>query len=551
MPGHGLTHQLIIDAKSVTNNDRLVSNSLNDYIAINEALALGYPSGLETDYAGASGFEYNDVLVQPTSLLPSRPGATSVHTNLGECLDSSLLPSSIIAHTELLQATPALSQSTYPSFRGATVSRGANNTALKKWEYAQEYGPRVIWPPEDRDNNPDFDSEGVMPVLSKSIDTLVRTAVFEPVFQEILHFYSTYLSRIYYDYAVVNEDTMGWILERFKLSKAGKYAILATATLFRSNYEQSPSTRSLRDHTKELHAIALKQLDLELNSIEVSPQAKLVALEEMTRYEYFANTSSNYFPHLTQSASTVREILQSDTIDLLSLSGNDTHDIRCFAWCDITNSMATSRPTLLNYESNLECTQHFDWEDAHANPSKGIEWIYGCPDVIAVLMARTIALKHLKISKEERLSRGAKLEQLIFGWRFRPTHAKGSVMRVARVGVQEMWRHAAIIHIHQAIFRSDPTHSVVRDSVKNIIKIASTLKPGVNPDCFLSIPYFIAGAFAISPKDRYTLKSRIIGCGNEPILRNLAVNLDDVWARTDSTGRFSSWSDKENSAIFF
>ncbi|KAF8757242.1 hypothetical protein RHS01_04172 [Rhizoctonia solani] len=466
----------------------LVSNSLKDYIAINEALALGYPSGLETDYAGASGFEYNDVLVQPTSLLPSRPGATSVHTNLGECLDSSLLPSSIIAHTGLLQDTPALNQSTYPSFRGATVSRGANNTALKKWEYAQEYG--------------------------------------------LEHY--------------------GWILERFKLSKAGKYAILATATLFRSNYEQSPSTRSLRDHTKELHAIALKQLDLELNSIEVSPQAKLVALEEMTRYEYFANTSSNYFPHLAQSASTVREILQSDTIDLLSLSGNDTHDIRCFAWCDITNSMATSRPTLLNYESNLECTQHFDWEDAHANPSKGIEWIYGCPDVIAVLMARTVALKHLKIPKEERLSRGAKLEQLIFGWRFRPTHAKGSVMRVARVGVQEMWRHAAIIHIHQAIFRSDPTHSVVRDSVKSIIKIASPS----NRELTLTVFYqsrilSCAGAFAISPKDRYTLKSRIIGCGNEPILRNLAVNLDDVWARTDSTGRFSSWSDKENSAIFF
>ncbi|CAE6341358.1 unnamed protein product [Rhizoctonia solani] len=441
----------------------------------------------------------------------------------------------ITSHIESSQAGPTLNYNTYPSFHGVAVSGCGTNTTLKKWEYAQEYGPRVVWPPEDRESNPDFDSEGTIDVVRKSIDALTRTVVIEPAFQEILHFYSTYLSRMYYDYAIVNEDTMEWILQRYKISTAAKYAMLATATSFRANYEMTPSTSSLRDYAKELHFLALKHLDLELDDNETSPQDKLVALEEMTRYEYFANTSSTYYPHLIQSASVVREILQSDSIDLLSLGGKHTFDIRCFAWCDITNSMAASRPTLLTYESDLERAQHIDFEDAHSDPDKGVEWIFGCPDVIAVLMARTIALKHLRIPKEEKLSRGIKLERTILGW----------------VGVQEMWRHAAIIHIHQAIFNSDPTHTSVRDSVKNIIKIASTLKPGVNPDCFLSIPYFIAGAFAISTKDRYTLKSRILGCGNERILRNLASNLEDVWAKTDSTGRFTSWSDKENSTIFF
>ncbi|CAE6436560.1 unnamed protein product [Rhizoctonia solani] len=532
----------------------LVPGPLNDYPGIDEAIALAFPSGLETGNAGTSGLGPNGVLVQPTSVLSTGiiPAAVELgDLNCAECLDYTLISPSTTGHTGPSQVPPTLSHDTYPSFHGATVSRLTTNMALRKWEYAQDYGPRVVWPPEDGENDPDFDSEGAMPVVRKSIDVLTRTVAIEPMFQDIFHFYSTYLSRIYYDYAIVSEDTMAWILKRFRLSTAAKYAMLATATLFRSNYEMSPSTSSLRSCAKELHSLALKQLESELNNSEVSPQAKLVGLEEMTRYEYFANTSSSYYPHLTQSASAVREILKSDTIDLLSLCGEHTHDIRCFAWCDITNSMATSRPTLLNYESNLERAQCLGFEDAHANPDRGVEWIYGCPDVIAVLMARTIALKHLNIPKEEKLLRGTRLEQLIFNWHFRPTRAKGSVMRVARVGVQEMWRHAAIIHLHQAVFRSDPTHSVVRNSVKNIIKIASTLRPGVNPDCFLSIPYFIAGAFAISPKDRYTLKSRILSCGNERILRNLASNLDDVWAKTDSTGRFTSWSDKENSTIFF
>lgn len=173
--------------------------------------------------------------------------------------------------------------------------------------------------------------------------------------------------------------------------------------------------------------------------------------------------------------------------------------------------MALSRPTLLDYESNIQMPLQSDTSVEHrAHPDWGVEWICGCPDILTVLLARTTALRHAQTLSEDKASRGRQLEQLIRDWQFKPVGAKLSTLRVARLGAQEVWRHTAILYVHQVsilllnctligysskpkktIFKSDSNHPIVKDSVKNIIRIASTLQPGVNPDCFLPVPYFI------------------------------------------------------------
>ncbi|CAE6458994.1 unnamed protein product [Rhizoctonia solani] len=501
-----------------------------------------------------SDFLYNDSLAQSISLFPGTlpPGVGGGLGELTGDLDSGSIPSpgSESDRTGFLPSVTTPINSIPPATRSSLVAH-SKQLSLKNWEYAQDYGPHIIWPPKDPEDYHDFDPEGAMPTLHKSIDILTRTAAIHPVFQEIFHFWSTFLSRVFYDYAIVPESIAAWMLQRFKVSDSAKYGMLATAILFRANYERSPLTDSLRTHASELYSLASRQVSLELKNKELPPQVKLVGLIEITNYEYYSSTLSRYYPHVLDSASIVRQIIGSDTLDLLSLSGKQTFDIRCFAWCDILHSMATSRPTTLKYEFNLERARESRSEDGYANPDRGVEWIYGCPDVLTLIMAQITALKHSPGSKDEKARHGAILEELILGWEFRPTKAKGSVMRVARVGVQEVWRHIATLYLHQAIFRSHPTHATVKNSVRNILGIASTLKPGVNPDCFLSVPYFIAGSFAISQKDRYTLKTRLLSCGNEPFLRNLAFSLEDIWAESDATGRFASWSDKEPPTIVF
>ncbi|CAE6447146.1 unnamed protein product [Rhizoctonia solani] len=324
--------------------------------------------------------------------------------------------------------------------------------------------------------------------------------------------------------------------------------MLGMAALFRSNYAQSVVTTPTRNYAKELHQMASYTLQLELDNEYISPWIKLAGLWELMNYEYYAGNLTSYYHHLNQAATVVRFAIGSNNIDLLKLSGEQTFDLRCFAWCDILSSMALSRPTLLNYESDIHNSfPHGDYVDS----DKGVEWIFGCPDVLTILLARTSALRHSHVPPEEKVARGCELEQLMQDWKFQSLPSQRSVLRVARLAAQETWRHAAILYVHQAIFKSDSSHPSVKNSVKIITQIASTLTPGVNPDCFLAVPYFIAASFATTLKDRYTLRSRILRSGNESFLRNLVAALDDSWKETDATGSLATWSKQHPPRIMF
>ncbi|CAE6436979.1 unnamed protein product [Rhizoctonia solani] len=370
----------------------------------------------------------------------------------------------------------------------------------------------------------------------------------DPIFQDVREFFAKFLTRFYYDYAAIHENLHVRIRRRFEASNSLKHGMLGMAALFRSNYEHSMVPSSTHKSAKDLHRLASRTLQLELENESISPWVKLASLWELLNYEYFDGNLSSYYLHLNQVVSIVQLALGTNTIDILELSGEQTFDLRCIAWADILSSMALSRPTLLNYESDIHNRPQYDSSN---DPDKGVEWVFGCPDTLAILMARTSALRHASFPPEEKAVRGNEIQQLIRDWKFRPVPAQRSALRVARVASQEIWRHAAILYVHQSIFKSDSSSPIVSNSVKLIIQIASTLTPGVNPDCFLAVPYFIAGSFATTQKDRYTLRSRILTSGNEGFLRHLVATLEDLWKETDAQGRLTTWSEQYPPRIMF
>ncbi|CAE6470289.1 unnamed protein product [Rhizoctonia solani] len=408
------------------------------------------------------------------------------------------------------------------------------------WEYAQDFGPRIVWPNRTTDDIDDFDPEGVMPLIRRSVATLRMSE--EPNFQEMLNFYSIYLARYLSDYASVCDVLFSRVRRRFAASDSLKHGMMGTALLFRANYEISPLTGSLRDRSKEQYQLAIRALRLELESNYLSPRVKIAGLVEIMNYEYIAGYLSAYYQHLDQAAALVRVVMGREAIDFTNLSGEQTFDIRCIAWFDILSSMALARPTLLDYKVDTRDLSSLSRWDRMFDSDHGVEWIFGCPDALLVLVARISTLRHARISHEERITRGVEIEQLARNIQFRPVRAKSPAFRVARLAMQEVCRHAAILYIYHAIFKSDSSHPIVRDSVKTVIKLASILKPGFNPDCFIPVPYFIAGTFAKSERDRLILRNRVLSCGNERYLRYLAARLDDLWKETDATGRLANWS---------
>ncbi|CAE6534512.1 unnamed protein product, partial [Rhizoctonia solani] len=342
------------------------------------------------------------------------------------------------------------------------------------WEYSQDLGPRILWPSNITDDSDDYDPEGT----DFSGDTY------------------------FFDYALVNDVLLDRLRRRFAAADSMKYGMIGTALLFRANYEGSPSTNSLRNRSKEQYQLGIRALRLELESEYLSPWVKIAGLVELMNYEYCAGYLSAYYRHLDQVATLVRMVMGNGAIDLANLSGEQTFDVRLVAWYDIFSSMALARPTLLDYDPDVRDVSRLPRRDKIFDPDRGIEWIIGYPDSLMVFVARTSNLRHARLSSEVRATRGAEIEQMVRRVQFSPVKAKSSTLRVARLAMQEACRHAVILYLHHAIFRSHSNNPIVRDSVKTIVKIASTLKPGFNPDCFIPVPYFIAGTFAESERDR-------------------------------------------------
>ncbi|KAF8754668.1 hypothetical protein RHS01_06117 [Rhizoctonia solani] len=465
---------------------------------------------------------------------------------------------------------PWMDLSSVPNrFCTAPGSRITKAQAIRMWEYAHDFGPRIIWPPKGCANSDELDPEGVAPVFRQSLMAMTRKTPIEPVFQEILyfcksishlhsqletHFFhidSTFLTRLFYDYTIPSDKIVKWLFRKFNASSSAKYGMLCMAGLFRADYERSMLASSWRDGLQEVYSLAIEHLSRDLENDGLSAWEKLTGLASIMEYEFHTGQISKYFSHGNKAVPLIKAVIGSDTIDLLNLRGEQMFDVNMWAWCDILDSMATCSPTRLKYESDLGRASQRGTEENAACQDKGIEWLNGT-NILAVLLARISALRHdSNLSEQERVQRGAEIEQLVRNWDIRPLQTKDSRLRIARIAAQEIWRHTTILYVHHAIFKSGPGHPIVRDSVKNIIKISSTLEPGSNPDSFLYLPYFISAFYATSQKDRYNMRSRLVNCGNALYLRNLARCLDELWKETECPGRLTCWSDKRLPRITF
>ncbi|ELU36241.1 hypothetical protein AG1IA_09729 [Rhizoctonia solani AG-1 IA] len=128
--------------------------------------------------------------------------------------------------------------------------------------------------------------------------------------------------------------------------------------------------------------------------------------------------------------------------------------------------------------------------------------------------------------------------------------ASEAILLVLRLAVQECWRQAVLVYLYTVSIilcgaqADDPR---VMRAVRSFVYIFDGVKPGRNPDSFLSIPIMTVGCFAHREHDRKIIRQRLLGlressnCGTT-CYECLGV-LEDVWARTRAEDRPAVWSD--------
>ncbi|KAL5641536.1 hypothetical protein ACGC1H_001876 [Rhizoctonia solani] len=362
--------------------------------------------------------------------------------------------------------------------------------------------------------------------------------------------YFTFFVR--YSYDPRNLPThINYFAARHHRLESVRLAVLATSLLFYSFLNPGLPQAPLRNHANELINAAATALQSEESQPNTTSDAQLAGISELLGFYYYIGDLGGYIRCIEQALPIVRKLVGTRPISIHKLYGSETLDIRLFAWCDVFSAMATSRPARLVYDCNVDVLLQRN-QAGPDNPflDNGLEWMSGLPDAFLLLTIQILNLKHASMSPIERIARAATIEEALRGWKVWPSGIANSVMKVQRMSAQEIWRHFTILYLYQAVHKATPSQEVVQQSVKQIIKLASTLRPGRNPDCVLYIPYFLAGTFAISAKDRWFFRDRLMRCGVDAYMKTLVDALEEVW-KGSPIDKYIDWTSRSPPLVIF
>ncbi|KAF8609208.1 hypothetical protein BDV93DRAFT_550748 [Ceratobasidium sp. AG-I] len=474
----------------------------------------------------------------PTSALNPDPSLAPSRHLTYDSLDFDLIPNTAVAQPE------------HPPDRCShSSSRPDPNHSTR----SQKLDSMLVYNYCDLDEDEDevFNFQEWPPKAQEALETLTQCQDDLNLVQT-RNSYAMCVIRYCFDPSRAFQNLVTSVQQRSLASEATKQAMLGVAALFRSYNDPSIPPVVLRKHADQLAAAAGKMVQLDMHRPEIPLVMKLAAMSELLWYNYYAGNLVEYYKYLEQATSIVRTLLGPNTLDFHVLSGDETVDIRILAWCDILSAVALSRPTKLSYHFNFDRLLRDNLEGRDTSDGNGgLEWMVGCPDIFTMLMVEVVNLTHSPIPHVDKIGRASKIEATIWAWQVRPGDVDNSVLRMRRMSAQEIWRHTVILYLHKAIYQANPSSEVARKSVKQITNLASILPAGHSPDCLMAVPYFIAGTFSVTPKDRHFFRTRLLKCGNEGYLRVLVVRLDDIWKQADDTGRFTDWSTNKPSNIMF
>lgn len=180
----------------------------------------------------------------------------------------------------------------------------------------------------------------------------------------------------------------------------------------------------------------------------------------------------------------------------------------------------------------------------------------GVPATLLVCLATSanlaVCVTSGLVSKADVPSYAAAIEHEVKVWKpLPPSAADGpppdSFGTIADMATKEMWRHATLLHLHQTVLKLGCLSTRVRDSLKQIISLGSSISVpsggAANAWAVRSFPWFMASTVAIDAADREACRKGLRECGNAKVYMDNLRAAEILWARMDSTGRERDWKE--------
>ncbi|KAF8594948.1 hypothetical protein BDV93DRAFT_564895 [Ceratobasidium sp. AG-I] len=183
--------------------------------------------------------------------------------------------------------------------------------------------------------------------------------------------------------------------------------------------------------------------------------ARLSGLRELSGYAYMISSNARGYalfkkgtPYFLQIASTFPTLwAPNSAIFIAHALQCKQYELRAFTLVDTVSSLAFGIPPLLHYD-----TTPFPIE--RVENSQLLEWVYGCPPDIVILLAKINAWRASRwiespaalLNTEEWIV----VEKVLNCWTATIDHTDGSSDLVLRLAIQESWRQAVFIYLYMA-----------------------------------------------------------------------------------------------------
>ncbi|TNY23010.1 hypothetical protein DMC30DRAFT_87484 [Rhodotorula diobovata] len=355
--------------------------------------------------------------------------------------------------------------------------------------------------------------------------------------------------------------------------------------------------------TTEQHAKLLAQSDhyfqkaLEHLQAPIPFEAKMVAVLDMQTYQFdqFGAAAANAILLLGEYF--INEALGSQpAIDLSDMRDPKNVLLSAVAWSDCVRCICVPRRRTIFAFSGLPGEPSATTPEAVVSDvsshSNSIDAHLGLPLGLLLCVAATANLSAEMDALPDEVVRvkAAAIENAIREWKPAPPNIEDladSAWYIDKLSTAEMWRHAVVIFLYQAVHRHGPLSRVVREAMQQILQLGSRMlqqyrapagsvpagpgsfaaAPGPAPlaasdastsapaapalpgddDEYLSapsmraVPWFLAGTCALLPSDRALCRRGIDVCGRQQGYRDNVSALERVWEVTDEKGWAVDW----------
>ncbi|KAG8791206.1 hypothetical protein FRC12_009876 [Ceratobasidium sp. 428] len=234
---------------------------------------------------------------------------------------------------------------------------------------------------------------------------------------------------------------------------------------------------------------------------------------------------------------------QNSTISIFHALYAPQYHIRKFVLWDTMTSLAFASPPVLQYDT--QPTTSLSLPKADPVPEKILEWVYGCPQMIVMFIAKINGWRTGGLGSGMEYWR--ELERKLQLWVPVVDRADDSTGRVMRLAVQEAWRHVVLIYLYMGMCGVDSADPRVELAVEQVVQLASTVTSGNLLENHLFMPCLIAGVAARYETHRSIVRNKLNISTGENIwcLRgaDFVPVLDHLWHGAGADGQPTAWED--------